>query len=266
MSKWKLNKRSRRDVILAGIFLGVFVIAGFVGPLVLNHPYQMSRFYFTPPGTRGYLFGSDKYGRNELTRVLWGMRTSLMVSFMAVTGATAIGTTLGVVAAWSKPLDLVIMRCMDVLMAFPGILLAIGIMAMAGPGMSSVIEAIIIVYIPLFARVARGPALAELSKAYVEAARSIGASPWRILSRHVLVNIIPILLVQISIALGDAIIIEAALSYLGLGITPPAASLGALLLSGQAFMFAAPWLVVVPGCAIAWAVFGFNLLGDALAQ
>ncbi len=260
------NLSKRMDVAIAGTFLVIFVVAGFVGPLILNQPYQMSHFYFAPPGTHGYLLGTDKYGRSELTRVLWGMRTSLVVSFTSVSGATLIGVGLGVVAAWSKPLDLLIMRLMDVLMAFPSILLAIGIMAMVGPGMSSVIEAIVIVYIPIFARVVRGPAMTELSKSYVEAAQSIGASPFRILSRHVVVNIIPILLVQISIALGDAIIIEAALSYLGLGISPPAASLGALLLSGQSFMFTAPWLVLAPGIAIAWAVFGFNLLGDALSQ
>jgi peptide/nickel transport system permease protein len=155
------------------------------------------------------------------------------------------------------------MRVMDVLLAFPAILLAIGIMAMVGPGVISVIEAISVVYIPIFARVSRAPAIEQMTKEYVEAERSLGASTVRILFRHVLVNIWPIIIIQLSLAISDAILIEAALSYLGLGVVPPAASLGELLRSGQSLMFTAPWLAIFPGVAIALAVLGFNVLGDA---
>lgn len=244
--------------------VGIVLVLGFIGPLILGHPDAMSSFYLAPPGTHGFWLGTDQYGRSELTRIVWGIRTSLEISFSSIGVAVIIGTIIGLLSAANRAFDLGMMRVMDVLLAFPAILLAIGIMAMVGPGVAGVIEAITIVYIPIFARVSRAPALEQLSKEFVEAGRSLGASTSRILFRHVLPNIWPVIVIQLSLGISDAILIEAALSYLGLGVVPPAASLGELLRSGQSLMFTAPWTAIFPGIAIAIAVLGFNVLGDAV--
>ena len=259
----KSRHRFDAGLWIGGGIVGFILILGLVAPLVLRHPDAMSAFYLASPGQHGFLLGTDQYGRSELTRIVWGIRTSLEISFVSIGIAVFFGTVMGLFAAANRTFDVGIMRVMDVLLAFPAILLAIGIMAMVGPGVISVIEAISVVYIPIFARVSRAPAIEQMTKEYVEAERSLGASTVRILFRHVLVNIWPIIIIQLSLAISDAILIEAALSYLGLGVVPPAASLGELLRSGQSLMFTAPWLAIFPGVAIALAVLGFNVLGDA---
>lgn len=248
----------------AGGLVAIVLMLGFIGPLVLRNPNAMSSYYLVGPGVHGFLLGTDQFGRSELTRIVWGIRTSFEISFVAISGAFAAGTVIGLLSAKYPLIDLLAMRVMDVLLAFPAMLMAIGIMAMVGPGRVSVIEAITIVYIPIFARVVRGPALEQVTKEYVEAEYALGASTARVLTRHVFPNIWPYIVVQLSLAISDAILIEAALSYLGLGVVPPAASLGALLESGQSLMFNAPWTAIFPGAGIALAVLGFNMLGDSL--
>ncbi len=247
----------------AGLVVLVLLL-GVLGPVILRHPDAMTDFYLAPPGAHGFLLGTDQYGRSELARIVWGIRTSLEISFLSIGLASMFGTVIGLMAAKSHAFDMIVMRVMDILMAFPAILLAIGIMAMVGPGVTGVIEAITIVYLPIFARVSRAPALEQMTREYVEAERSLGASTARILFRHVLANIWPVIIIQLSLAISDAILIEAALSYLGLGVVPPAASLGELLRSGQSLMFTAPWTAIFPGIAIALTVLGFNVLGDAV--
>lgn len=258
--------RRHFDVSLwfAGSLVGFILLLGVVGPLVFRNPDVMSTFYLAPPGAHGFLLGTDQFGRSELTRIIWGIRTSLEISFISIGIASVLGISVGLFAAKSKVFDMGIMRIMDVLLAFPAMLLAIGIMAMVGPGVIGVIEAITIVYLPIFARISRAPAIEQMTREYIEAEHSLGASTIRILFRHVLANIWPVIIIQLSLAISDAILIEAALSYLGLGVVPPAASLGELLANGQSLMFTDPWMAIFPGIAIAIAVLGFNVLGDAI--
>lgn len=258
------KRRFDASLWFGGSLVAFLLLLGIAGPLVFRNPDEMSTFYLAPPGAHGFLLGTDQFGRSELTRIIWGIRTSLEISFISIGIACILGVSIGLFAAKSKAFDMGIMRIMDVLLAFPAMLLAIGIMAMVGPGITGVIEAITIVYLPIFARVSRAPAIEQMTREYIEAEHSLGASTIRILFRHVLTNIWPVIIIQLSLAISDAILIEAALSYLGLGVVPPAASLGELLASGQSLMFTDPWLVVFPGIAIALAVLGFNVLGDAI--
>ncbi|MCL6446004.1 MAG: ABC transporter permease [Alicyclobacillus sp.] len=260
--------RRRRFHRSVGLYLGAamvltFVLAGLVGPWFVLGPDTTTAYFLSPPG-HGFLLGTDQFGRSELSRILSGIRTSLLVIVLSMSASAISGTLVGLLSAWFRWFDAVSMRVMDILMAFPAILLAIGIMTMVGPGVAGVVEAVSIVYLPVFARVCRAPAMEQKSKEYVEAAIIAGVPTWRILVRHVLPNIWHVLVVQLSVAISDVILIEAALSYLGLGVIPPAPSLGSLLKDGQTMMFNAPWLAVFPGLAIAWAVLAFNLLGDGL--
>jgi peptide/nickel transport system permease protein len=209
--------------------------------------------------------GTDQLGRDVLTRILYGYRTSLFACVIAVGIALLAGGTLGLVAAYYRGwLDRVIMRSMDVLFAFPVMLLAIGIIAVLGPQTWSAAIAIAVVYTPIFARLLRGPALVICESEYVTGARAIGASDGRIIFRHVLPNLASVVLVQTSLLLSAAILVEASLSFLGLGTQPPTPSLGLMLSEGRNFLMLSPWSAVFAGFAILFLSFGFNLLGDAL--
>jgi peptide/nickel transport system permease protein len=209
--------------------------------------------------------GTDQFGRDVLSRILYGYRASLAASASAVLLALLVGGSLGVAAAlrggW---LDRAGMRLMDILFAFPIILLAIGIVAVLGPGATTTALAIGIVYIPVFARLLRGPALVVASSQYVLGARAIGAGEGRVLWRHVLPNLASVILVQASLALSTAILVEASLSFLGLGTQPPAASWGNMLTNAQDLLQEAPVLALWPGLLIFLTVIAFNFLGDGL--
>lgn len=209
--------------------------------------------------------GTDQFGRDVLSRILYGYRASLAASASAVLLALLVGGTLGVAAAlrggW---LDRIGMRLMDILFAFPIILLAIGIVAMLGPGATTTALAIGVVYIPVFARLLRGPALVVAGSQYVLGARAIGAGEGRVLWRHVLPNLASVILVQASLALSTAILVEASLSFLGLGTQPPVPSLGRMLAEARGYLLLSPWDSIFSGLAILLASFGFNLLGDGL--
>jgi peptide/nickel transport system permease protein len=209
--------------------------------------------------------GTDQLGRDVLARILHGYRTSLMACTLAVAVALLAGGTLGLVAAYYRGwLDRMIMRCMDVLFAFPVMLLAIGIIAVLGPHTWSASVAIAVVYTPIFARLLRGPALVICESEYVTGARAIGASDRRIILSHVLPNLASVVLVQTSLLLSAAILVEASLSFLGLGTQPPTPSLGLMLSEGRNFLLLSPWSALFAGFAILFLSFGFNLLGDAL--
>lgn len=209
--------------------------------------------------------GADNLGRDVLARILFGLRTMFAVSVVSVGGALALGGTLGLAGAWCGGwTDRVLMRAMDVLFAFPVILLAIGVIALLGPGALSAAVAIGIVYVPIFARTLRAPARLLRESEMVAAASSVGARTSRILLLHVLPNLSAVILVQASLSLSTAILVEASLSFLGLGTQPPTASLGRMLAESRNFLFLSPWPAVFSGAAILLASLGFNLLGDGL--
>ncbi|MFC7548081.1 ABC transporter permease [Plantactinospora sp. GCM10030261] len=217
------------------------------------------------PPTWSHPFGTDELGRDVLSRVLVAARVSLQVGVVSVGIALVVGVFLGLVAGYYRGwVDNVLMRCMDVLFAFPVLLLAVAIVAVLGPGLSTAMVAIGVVYTPIFARVTRASVLSVREQVFVRAAVSIGTSDLRIMRRHVLPNITAPLIVQTSLSLAFAILSEAALSFLGLGIQPPDPSWGRMLFDGRGFVTDAWWLGVFPGAAIFLTVLAFNLVGDAL--
>jgi len=209
--------------------------------------------------------GTDHLGRDVMARIVYGYRTSLLTCATAVLFALLVGGSLGMLAAfYRKWFDRIVMRIMDVFFAFPIMLLAIGVIAIIGPGIWGAALAIAIVYIPIFARLLRGPALVICESEYVQGAKAIGASDFRILFTHVFPNLASVVLVQSSLLLSAAILAEASLSFLGLGAQPPVPSLGLALAEGRNFLLLSPWPAVFSGFAILFLAFGFNLLGDAV--
>jgi peptide/nickel transport system permease protein len=229
-------------------------------PVALN-----IRHRYLPPGSDDYLLGTDKFGRDVLTQLIMGARNSLYVSVVSTMVSLVIGTLLGLfVAASGKRMQNISTRSVDIGIAIPGILIALVLATAMGPGNTAAITAIIIWFIPVSARVVIGPAIQVLSQDYVEAAFAYGRTKWFVLFNHVLPNISSILIVQASVMFAAAILIEASLSFLGVGAQPPVASWGRTLKEAQAVMDIAPSLMVMPGLAIVISVLGFNLLGDGL--
>jgi peptide/nickel transport system permease protein len=209
--------------------------------------------------------GADDFGRDTLSRIMYGARVSLQVGIIAVSIAATVGTLLGLVAGYaSRIIDEVIMRAMDILFAFPAILLAIAILAALGRGITNAMIAIGVVYIPIFARIARGAVLSVRQEEFVEAARAIGARDTRILFRHIFPNSLAPLIVETTLSLAFAILAEAALSFFGLGTQPPDPSWGRMLSEGRAYFRQSAWMGIFPGLAIMLTVMGFNFLGDGL--
>jgi peptide/nickel transport system permease protein len=209
--------------------------------------------------------GTDQYGRDTLSRVMTGAVNSIIVGLMTVAIGLSIGVLLGLAAAgFGKFADEAIMRFSDLLFGFPAVLTAILITSVLGASMINAMLAIGIFYIPVFARLTRAVAMSVWEREFIEAARAAGISEWAITWRHVLPNILSPLLIQGTIQFAVAILAEAGLSYLGLGTQPPYASWGRMLNEAQTFMSLSPWMAIFPGAAIAWAVLGFNLLGDGL--
>lgn len=245
----------------------LFVILAALGAIGLTPRDPLKQYVIDrlkpPSGT--YWFGTDLLGRDTFSRLMLGIGESFLVAFASVAVAASAGTLIGLFAAWWGHLwDGILMRIMDVLLAFPAILLALLIVAIEGPGVATSITAIGIVYTPIFARVVRAPALALKAREFVEAGRTFGSSQGYILSRHLLLNLVAPLTVQITLALAWALLTESGLSFLGLGTQPPAPSLGVMLAESKSMMTRAPWLMVFPGLTIMLAILGFNLFGDAL--
>ncbi|WP_423066231.1 ABC transporter permease [Devosia sp. CN2-171] len=250
----------------AGIIV-VFLVLAALGAVGLTPHDPLKQFVVDrlKPPSPTYWFGTDLLGRDTFSRLMLGISESFLVAFASVAVAAAAGTLIGLFAAWWGHLwDGVLMRTMDVLLAFPAILLALLIVAIEGAGAVTSIVAIGIVYTPIFARVVRAPALALKAREFVEAARTFGSSQGYILTRHLLLNLVAPLTVTITLALAWALLTESGLSFLGLGTQPPAPSLGVMLAESKSMMTRAPWLMVFPGLTIMLAILGFNLLGDAL--
>lgn len=258
----------RRDPLAVGgtLVLLLLVVVGVAGPWLAPagvNDVDVDAMLRPPSGA--HWFGTDELGRDVLSRVLVAARVSLEVGVVSLGIALAAGVTLGLLAGYYRGwLDSVLMRCMDVLFAFPVLLLAVAIVAVLGPGLLTAMVAIGVVYTPIFARITHAGVLSVREQVFVRAAVSIGASDLRIMRRHVLPNIAAPLIVQTSLSLAFAILSEAALSFLGLGIQPPAPAWGRMLFDGRGFVTDAWWLGVFPGAAIFLTVLAFNLVGDAL--
>ena len=252
---------------LGGMILIIFIIIAIFAPqLAPKSPNSMDSTRLLVVPQAGSLLGTDEFGRDILSRLIWGARISLVVGLMSVSLGTTAGAILGLVGGYyGGKIDFVIQRVMDTMLAFPMLVLALAMVAALGSSMQNVILAIAVVMIPSASRVIRSSVLVIRETTYIEAARAVGVSDWRLIFRHVLPNCLAPFIIMATAGLGSAILSEASLSFLGLGIPPPEPSWGAML-SGttQRFMYRAPWLAISPGMAISLAVFGFNFLGDAL--
>jgi len=216
------------------------------------------------PG-HGHWLGTDNVGRDVLSRVLWGTRISLVAGFASVAIAALAGSLIGLIAGyWRGRVDGVLMRLMDAVLSFPPLVLALALGAMLGAGLGGVLIALGVVYTPTFARLTRGQVLSITAREYVDAARALGAPGWRIAWRHVLPNATAPIVVQASLSVAFAILAEASLSFLGLGVQPPAASWGSMINAGRGYLQQAPWIVFGPGAALFVTVVGLNFVGDAV--
>jgi peptide/nickel transport system permease protein len=254
-------------LIRVGLFIVLLaIVAAVFGPLVTPYdPAGQELARRLEPPSLSHPLGLDELGRDILARLLSGARISLLVGLAVVSVSATMGMLLGSVAGYfGGRIDDVISRVVDVLMAFPGILLAIALVAVLGPSLSHVVMALSVIGWVGYARVVRGQALRTRELDFVQAARALGAGPMRIVLRHVLPSALPAVVVQATLGMAGAIIAEASLSFLGLGVQPPTPSWGTMLDAGRSHLFDAPHLTVVPGVAIALLVLGFNFLGDGL--
>jgi peptide/nickel transport system permease protein len=255
-----------RLALAGGLMLAAVVFAAlFAEVLSPFDPLEMSPSHLLEPPSASHWLGTDEFGRDILSRVIWGARISLYVGGIAVSIALVAGVSLGLVSGYyGGLLDDVIARVLDVVFAFPSILLALGIVGALGPGLTNTMIAIGIIYTPVYARLTRGTTLSIRQREFVAAATVSGANDLRILRSHILPNVAAPLIVQTSLSLSLAILAEASLSFLGLGTQPPDPSWGTMVNTGQRLVELSPWPVVFPGLAIIVAVLGFNLLGDGI--
>jgi peptide/nickel transport system permease protein len=260
------GSRAPKLLIFAVALVAIIAVAAVFAPLIAPFdPLAQSIVARLRGPSALHWLGTDQFGRDLLSRIIFGLRASLGISAAAVLVALVLGGSLGLLAAYYRGWpERIIMRAMDVVFAFPVMLLAIGIIAMLGPGGGPTAVAIAIVYTPIFARLLRGPALVIATSDYVMSARAIGASDARIILRHILPNLASIVLVQTSLLLSSAILVEASLSFLGLGTQPPVPSLGTMLSEGRNFLLLSPWSAVFSGLAILVLAFALNLLGDVM--
>jgi peptide/nickel transport system permease protein len=261
---WLVLLTRRTTTLVGTILMTVMLAIGVLAPLIAGDPAHMDvSGRLTAPG-RAHWFGTDDVGRDVWSRVVYGARLSLLVGSAVVAVSFVVGIVCGVVAGYYRRLDNVVMRVMDGLMAFPAIVLAIALMAALGPSVVNVIVAIAVVYSPRVARVVRGSVLVIRETTYVEAAHALGVSDLVLLTRHVLPNCMSPVIVQGSFVFAAAVLTEAALSFLGVGVPPYVPSWGVILAEGRLYIQQAPWLVLYPGVAIMLTIFGLNLFGDGL--
>jgi peptide/nickel transport system permease protein len=257
----------RHGVLTVGAFLvGLVVIAAAFAPWIAPHsPYDLDVAMMLNPPSPAHWLGTDEVGRDVLSRTIYAARISVEVALVAVGVGLTGGTIVGLLAAYFGGLvDLLLMRFMELLFSFPAILLAVILMASLGTSIFNAMIAICVIFVPGFARLARASTMDVLRQQYIEAARTTGMSDFRIIFREILPNIIAPSLVEAAVAFAYAVLLESALSFLGLGAQPPEPSWGNMINTGRGFLAQAPWLGIVPGAALFMCVLGFNLLGDGL--
>lgn len=253
---------------IAGLWLVLIVAAAVFAPLVSPYAYDIQNLpeSFRPPSS-AHLLGTDEFGRDLLTRIIYGARTSLSVSVISIAFSVFAGMVLGASAGYiGGAFDRAITIAVDLSWSFPEILVALILVAIIGPGVTGTMVAIAIAYLAQFTRLTRAQILAIRSETYIEAARSLGAGGRFILFRHLLPNALAPVLVAGMLATGDAIILEATLGFFGLGAQPPLPSWGSMMSAGSALLFKAPWIIILPGLAVATTVIAINLFGDALIR
>ncbi|WP_400163594.1 ABC transporter permease [Brevibacillus sp. TJ4] len=261
---WKKLRKNKGAIFGGGILL-FFVTISVLAPVLAQYPVNEMRYEeaLLPPSASHWL-GTDEFGRDIFTRILYGGRVSLLMGLVAVAIAGSVGVLLGVIAGYYRKLDIYIMQVMDILLAFPSLLMAIAIVAVLGVGLTNAMIAVAISVIPSFVRVVRGSVLAVREKEYVESARALGVSDGKIIFKHILPNVASPIIVLATVQFGSSILSAAALSFLGLGAQPPNPEWGALVFVGKSFLTQAWWMTLFPGLAIMLVVLGFNLLGDGL--
>jgi peptide/nickel transport system permease protein len=253
-------------LFLTGLVLfSLVLIGGLAAPWIAGvDPTKIAmRARFHPPSL-DYPFGTDNLGRSLWSRVLWGAQLSMIIGVSVVALNAVFGTIVGALAGYVRPLDKIIMGFNDAMMAFPAVLLAIGITAALGSSVLNVIIALSIVYVPRTARIVRASVLVLRETEYVQAAVAAGAGHWRILTRHIMPNALAPLIVQLSFLFAYAILTESTLSFLGLGAVPPTPTWGNIMADGRQYLTDAPWIITIPGIALMLTVLGLNLLGDGL--
>jgi peptide/nickel transport system permease protein len=264
MLDWYTIARNRL-VLFGGALVVVVLVAGLLSPVIAPYdPTAITPDALAPP-SRAHLFGTDDLGRDIFTRVLYGARISPIVGLLAVAISGLVGVAFGLIAGYAGgPADNVLMRIVDILLSFPGIVLAIGVVAILGPGLNHALVAVGIAGIPTFARVVRGSVLVEKEKEYVEAARLLGVPTPRLLLLHILPNVLAPVLVLATLSVAGAILAAAGLSFIGLGAQLPTPEWGAMLSQGRNYLAVQWWVAAFPGAAIALTVLGVNLLGDGV--
>ncbi len=262
---WRRFRR-KRIALAAGVIILLIVLASVFAPWLAPYEPAAPDYENLLAGpSAAHWFGTDAYGRDIFSRVLWGGRISLSVGFISVALGGFTGVVLGLISGYRGGwADSLIMRLCDVLLAFPGILLAIGVVAVLGPGVVNVVYAVAVFSVPVFARLVRGSTLALKQTVYVQAARSIGVRSLPLVLRHVLPGTLPAVIVYVSLRIGTAILTAASLSFIGLGAQPPSPEWGAMLADGRGYLGVADQLTIFPGVAIFVTVLAFNLFGDGL--
>jgi peptide/nickel transport system permease protein len=262
---WRRLRRNTGATVGGAIFLLIVATAGVAPMLAPEDPVRLNvAESLEPPGRRHWL-GTDQFGRDVLSRIIYGARVSVAMGLVAVAISVAGGSVLGLLSGYYRgTVDLLVMRLVDVMLAFPGILLALVIIAVLGPNLGSAMVAVGVSGMPLFIRVVRGSTLSVREVQYVEAARATGSGDTRIVFRHVLPNVLTPIIVLVTLGIPSAIVAGAALSFLGLGVKPPTPDWGDMLSRGRAFMNTAWWLSTFPGLAIMLIVLAINRFGDGL--
>lgn len=262
---WVRFRKNKMALVGSGIvlfFILLAVFAPFIAPYDMNDQQLSMRLQAL---SKEHIFGTDDFGRDIFSRVVYGARISLWVGFFSVLGSVVIGSLLGIIAGYyGRWIDAVISRIFDIMLAFPSILLAIGIVAVLGPSLKNALIAIAVINIPNFGRLIRSRVLSIKQEEYITAAKAIGMSDARILFHHILPNSMAPIIVQGTLAIATAIIEAAALGFLGLGAQPPNPEWGKMLADSKAYLTQAPWTMIFPGLAIMLTVLGFNLMGDGL--
>ncbi|TMF09955.1 MAG: ABC transporter permease [Chloroflexi bacterium] len=259
--------RKNRGVLVGLALVAVLFLVALLAPVISPHDPIATEpdNAYLPPLSPGHALGTDELGRDQISRILWGARISLPVAFVAVAVGLVAGGLIGLVSGYAGGLtDLLLMRVIDALLAFPALILAIALVAALGPSLRNAMIAIGIVAIPAYARLVRAVVLQLKQMEFVVATRSLGATPVRIVLRHLIPNLMNPVLVQVSLSAGFAILAEAVLSFLGLGAQPPTPDWGQMITTGRTFLPNDPWLAIIPGVAISITVYSFNLLGDSL--